>query len=414
MRSLINNQLKNMNKTTRPAAIDRQLQTLSGSAIALSVILSCGGAFNAPAFSLSSSESNWAQLQNEGTTAMDANKYWIAEPALKQAVTKAGSFGMNDIRLAKSLGELGRLYTIRGLFAEAEPYLEEQLHVTEQVAGDDRGQAIPTMASLIRFYLNHGTASKAEPLTEDLLAFVEGKLREPTAQAQGKLVLKKGMALEAWAGVADPTMRDPLIEWAIACDAVANDYRAHQNFGMADRLYKAALDLKATVLGKQHLSLANSYDSLGGLCMERKENAEAESYFRDALSMSERILSADNPAVYNRLDKLAQCLIKSGKPDEAEKLYLKAQNFWKEPSRNGDDARCMYALGSLYIDQKKFEEASPVLQKALELSERLNGPNSIGLVPYLQKYAYALYYLGRKPEWELLNARASNITGVIQ
>src|SRR6516164_6084010 len=84
-------------------------------------------------------EKKWEDLQRAGTTALDSNEYWKAEPLLKSAVIEAGNFGENDLRLAKSLGELGRLYTVRGRFAEAEPYLEEELCVKERALGIGSG-----------------------------------------------------------------------------------------------------------------------------------------------------------------------------------------------------------------------------------------------------------------------------------
>jgi len=271
------------------------------------------------------------------------------------------------------------------------------------------------MGSLIRFYLLHGTASKAEPLTEELLAFVEGKVREPIEHTQGKITAKKGEPLQGFAGTAAPIMRDPLIEWAITCDDLGNIYRNRGDLDLADRFFKAALDLKSSVLGKEHLSLANSYDSLGEICLARNDDKEAESYFRDALRCTERVLSPEYPVVYARLDKLARCLTKEGKYPQAEELYLRAQNFWKaEPSKYGSEARVLFALGCLYDDQKNYAAAGPLLQQALQKSEQFNGPSSAQLVPYLQKYAYTLYYLGHKPEMEQLKARASTINGGVQ
>ncbi|HEY9716412.1 MAG TPA: hypothetical protein V6C69_03000, partial [Trichormus sp.] len=60
-----------------------------------------------------------------------------------------------------------------------------------------------------------------------------------------------------------------------------------------------------------------------------------------------------------------------------------------------------------------FEAAAAKLDEALQAAERFNGPSSIALVPYLEKYAYALYYLGRKPDVDRLRARASTISGVM-
>lgn len=364
-----------------------------------------------PLLALSESNRSWDDLQKAGTFALDANQYWIAEPTLQEALVKAGAFGMNDLRMAKSLGELGRLYRIRGRFAEAEPYYEEELHVAELALGYNTGKAIPAMSKLILFYINYGTASKADPLTEDMLALVEGKLKEPQHRA-GKVRIKKGVPLEGWVGEAAPVVRDPLIEWAIACDAVGDAYYRKGKYDYAERAFKAALDMKTEVLGRKHLSLANSYESLGKICEARKDYNGAATYYRNALDMAESILSSDNPQVYANLDRLARCLIKAGKYDRAEQLYLQALDFWKKaPSKSGDEPRALYALGSLYLDEKNYSAAAPVLQRALDAAEASNGPSSVLLVPYLQRYAYCLYYLKRKPEMEALRARANTISG---
>ena len=373
--------------------------------------LSCYSAL-LPALSISEPEKSWEQLQRDGTTALDTNRYWIAEPLLKRAIIQARTLGYADLRLAKSLDELGRLYAVRGRFAEAESYLEQGLLVKEEALGKQSGQIIPAMGSLIRFYLVNGTASKADPLAEEVLAFLEGKLREPLQQTEAKVKFQKGVPLQAWAGTAAPVARDPVIEWAITCDDIGNLYRIHGNFDLADRLFKAALDLKTTVLGKEHLSLANSFDSLGEVCLARNDLPEAVSFFQDALSYTERILPPESPAVYARLDKLAKCLIKAGKYKQAEDLYLRAQNFWKEDQTAcNNEARALLALGCLYLEEKKYAEAAPVLEKAADLAEQINGPFSVDLVQYLQRYAYTLYYLGRKPEMEQLKAQTNTILG---
>jgi tetratricopeptide (TPR) repeat protein len=357
-------------------------------------------------------DEQWDKLQKGGNRALDAGQYGEAERFYSAAVKRARSFDAGDERLAKSAGALGRLLTLRGRFSEAEPYLEEELAVKQIISfDDDNGKLIPDMASLIRFYLNGGTIGRANPLAEKVLAFVEGKLSEASNQSKGKLVLKAGMPLQGWAGEAAPVMRDPLIEWAIACDDIGTLYSQHatadDQFNMAERLFKAALDIKSTVLGKQHLSLANSYDSLGSLALQRKDYVDAESYFQDALEITERIQPAEHPQVYARLDKLAKCLIQENKLPEAEQLYLRAQGLWKNgPSKNGNEARALFSLASLYTQQKRFEEAAPLLEQALAEAEKYYGPDSIALVPYLEKEAYVLYYLGRKPEMDGLKERA--------
>ena len=358
-------------------------------------------------------DKHWQKTLREGVDALDTNRYWIAEPTLKNAVVEAGKFGIEDLRLAKSLGELGRLYSVRGRFDLAEPLLEEELHIKQEVLDEEGDQVVPAMGSVVKFYLQHGSKEKADPLADQMLDIVEGKLKESSNKPKTNVSKVDGkIVLEAWAGVAAQTAREPLLEWAITCDSVAAVYFAEKKFDMAERLYKAALEVKETVYGKTHLSLANSYDSLGGLALARNDLFTAESHLRDAYEMSSKILGRSNPVVYGRMDKLAKCLILAGKRAEAEKLFIAAQAIWKEgPSKSGDHIRACYALGNMYCEDKNYEIAEPLLKKSMSMAEEFYGPNSQSVVPYIQRYAYVLYYLGRKPESDELKARASIITG---
>ncbi|MBX9571052.1 MAG: tetratricopeptide repeat protein [Candidatus Obscuribacterales bacterium] len=351
-------------------------------------------------------------LQRKGTEALDANRYWIAEPLLKQAVTESEKLGFNHPYLAKSLGELGRYYTVRGKFAQAEPFLERELAVKETMLDKDGGQTIESMGALIKFYLAYGTESKADPLGADVLAFVEGKAREPREMAQSKTTQAKDAPLVGWLGTAAANERNPIIEWAITCDSIGGAFKYKGKYDMAEKLYKAALDLKARVLGEGHLSLAGSYDSLGILCMERGEYKEAESYFRDALITTEKTLTPDYPEVYARLDRLAKCLIKEKKFAEAEELYKRAFGFWRSgPSKGGDEARAVFALGMLNMEQHKYSAAASYFRRSLAMAEKFSGRSSLVLYPHLQNYAYCLYHLGARGECSRLRARANAIAG---
>jgi len=366
-----------------------------------------------PGFAFSQSEEGWTLVERAGTEALEASEYGPAETLFKEAVGRSQAFGPADLRLAKSCGDLGRLYTIRGRFTEAEPYLEKELQIKKVALGEENGKIIPAMGSLVRFYLTYENSTKADPLTAQMLASIADRLKAARAKTQVKA--EKGAPLQGWCGTAAPEKTDDLIDWAITCDAVGNDYRVRGNFDLAEKLFQTAMDLKTTVYGNNHLSLANSYDNMGMLYMAKNDYPEAEGYFEDALSITEKTLASNTHEIYNRMDKLAKCFVKEQKFEKAEELYNKAQTFWtpEEPSKYGDDARAMYSLGSIYCDEKNYDAAATKLEDALACAERFHGPASIELVPYLQKYAYALYYLGRIPDVDRLRARASTISGVM-
>lgn len=356
---------------------------------------------------------HWQITQNAGAAAFEANEFAKAEKILKAATEEARNIGPGDIRIAKSPGDLGRLLTVRGRFKEAQKYLEEEFYFKDRAIGEDVGKMVLDMEELIRFYLTFGTAEKAKPLTEDLLDFVQGKFKEQSEQ-EAKASLEQGKTLIGWAGTAAPAVQDPLLDWAISCDKLGDLYRDRGDLAMADKLYKTALDVKATVLGKKHLSLANSYDNLGGLCLKKNEAKDAESYFREALDITERVTEPGNPMVYKRMDRLASSLIAQGKISDAEHIYLTAIRRWQGSVTGSVEQRALFSLGCLYSDQRRFGSAAPVIRRALHIAERTNGSQSVALVPYLRKLGYVLYYCGARGEGQNMTARANYISPVVK
>jgi len=356
---------------------------------------------------------HWEQVQKEGAQAFDNNQYGKAERLLRQAVTEARNIGPDDVRIAKSPGDLGRLLAVRGRFKEAQQYLEEEFFIKDRATDQDVGKLVTDMEELIRFYLTVGTAEKAKPLTEDLLDFVQGKFKEQTAAIEASSVkLKEGQPLTGWAGTAAPAVQDPLLDWAISCDKLGDLYKERKDLKMADRLYKTALDVKATILGKRHLSMANSYDNLGGICLLSNEKKDAESYYKEALDITEGVLTPGDPQVYNRMNRLAQCQIAAGKYNEAEQLYLYAIRRWA--GSPVIEQRALFALGCFYSDRKRFGSAAPLLRRSLRIAEKVNGTQSVALVPYLRKLGYVMYYCGAKGEGQGLQARANYISPVVR
>lgn len=356
---------------------------------------------------------HWQVTQRAGAAAFEANEFAKAEKILKAATEEARNIGPGDIRIAKSPGDLGRLLAVRGRFKEAQQYLEEEFYFKDRAIGEDVGKMVLDMEELIRFYLTCGTAEKAKPLTEDLLDFVQGKFKEQS-EMEAKASLEQGKTLVGWAGTAAPAVQDPLLEWAISCDKLGDLYRDRGDLTTADKLYKTALDVKATILGKKHLSLANSYDNLGDVYLKKKEAKEAESYFREALDITERVVEPGNPIIYKRMDRLASSLIAQGKISEAEHIYKHAIQKWQSCVTGSVEQRALFSLGCLYSDQRRFGSAAPVLRRALRIAERSNGTQSVALVPYLRKCGYVLYYCGARGESDHMKARANFISPVVK
>jgi tetratricopeptide (TPR) repeat protein len=312
-----------------------------------------------PVLALSPADKNWEDLEKRGTAALDANEYWIAEPLLQKALVQAQEFRPTDMRLPKSIAELGRLYTIRGQFSRAALYLEAELRVKQELLGNKQFQCIPAMGSLIQFYFNYDMQNKSIPLTTKMLSLIDNRLK---------------------------TKQAPMIEWATICDMVGDRYHSAHNFALADKLFKTALNIKTTLLSGNHLSLADSYEHIGNINLEENHPVEAEHYFSNALRITKNNLPPESHEVYVRLDKLAKCLILEKKYEQAENLYLQAQSVSQDqPARSNERTSALFCLGCLYADEHKYKLALSYFQQALELAKKSNGVNSNTLAIYLEK-----------------------------
>jgi tetratricopeptide (TPR) repeat protein len=66
-------------------------------------------------------------------------------------------------------------------------------------------------------------------------------------------------------------------------------------------------------------------------------------------------------------------------------------------------------LALLYYSQRKYEEAEPLLKRALEIKEKTLGSEHPAVALGLENYAVLLHKLNRGPEAEKLEARAREI-----
>jgi hypothetical protein len=67
-------------------------------------------------------------------------------------------------------------------------------------------------------------------------------------------------------------------------------------------------------------------------------------------------------------------------------------------------------LASVYMEQKKYADAEPLLKRAMSISEQIYGPIHPSIAELAKQYAFVLRQLERVSEAELWEARAQSIT----
>ena len=139
--------------------------------------------------------------------------------------------------------------------------------------------------------------------------------------------------------------------------------------------------------------------------------AEAEPFYKRALSILEKALGPDNPGVATALGSLALCYQHQGSYAEAEPLLERALGI-DEKALGPEDAGLatdLNNLASLYDDQGKYADAEPFYKRALSILEKALGPDDPRVASALSNLSLLYYHLGKYAQAEPLSLRALRI-----
>ena len=128
----------------------------------------------AVAFSLScSQDTSWEASMAAGKRAAARGDYAAAERNLSGAIAKAERFGLEDLRVAQALSELGQVYVAQGKFVEAEPLYVRALAIYQTARGDLHMDVAVIANNLGILHKKHGQYAAAEPYLVRALSIKE-------------------------------------------------------------------------------------------------------------------------------------------------------------------------------------------------------------------------------------------------
>src|SRR5262249_50556927 len=215
-------------------------------------------------------------------------------------------------------------------------------------------------------------------------------------------------ALRAWEDLPSP----PLTEIAATLKGLGNLLRVEGRYDEAERLLRRAISYEEKAGESVRLDLAFSLNSLGALYCNIREPGRATPLLERGLGIRQAIVGINHPLVASSLDNLAEALIQQRKLVQAEALYRKSLRILEahnDPSvlamtltkladlyfrklRNVIQAEALYqqalaawkraserehpqigltltGLADVYFAQRRYAEAEPLLQEALEIQE---------------------------------------------
>jgi len=284
-------------------------------------------------------------LGNLGAIHQRLSHFEVAEPMFRRAYNaRVRTLGEKHLAVASSAGRLARLYEQMRRHAEAEALHRQSLRLREELLSPDHPATAATRSDLASSLQDRGRYDEAEPLYRKA---IESAIK--TAGAESRVT---AVNLNNLAYLLDETGR----------------------YDEAAELFERSINIRKKIFGEKSPLVIRVVDSLA-----RTELA------RSRLPQCERLLNQilDDPAVkLTAVERAAPMLTRArlrarqGRLDEAELLMREVSKVYREQTRENSPQRgfAADALGNFLLEQKRFQEAAPLLVEAHRIWNESYGP----------------------------------------
>jgi tetratricopeptide (TPR) repeat protein len=334
----------------------------------------------------------WEALTIKTVEAMKGAKPEEAEKFCMQAMQMLDEAGKKDIRLVKTYMLMGEVYRWESKFDLAEKFYEQAITVCEKVAGKDHPDMIIPLESLANFYC---------------YTLVDYNKVIPLQERILSIIRK--------------TPGTDNLQLAIKARNLADVYAVSGLYPQAEPLYKEALAVAEKMPDPSQSDQVEYLLSLSGLYQRWKKCELAESFAKRGLSIRQAI-QKNNPGpdpqldVVVCLDALGKIYLDCHKPQDAELFYKQSLQILEKlrGSNNFDLAPRLTGLATSFRMQHKYRQAEANYLRALKTYEKSLGNNSPEIIPVLEQYAALKTETGNQKEAGSLLSRADSIRALQQ
>ena len=271
-----------------------------------------------------------ALMVNLGGCQTEAGKFDEAERTLRQGlVLLRNQEVLNEMGIADTLEQLGRLYYDLKRFDDAVPLLKEALDIRKNQLGSDHALTGKTSGSLAASLSALREFDKAQKLFRFELAVLE--------QHYG--------------------VRHPYV--ATCLSNLGTIAANNKDFVTGADLLKRACDIYEDVYGPMHPITATGLTNLSYIMRRMEKVKEAEEFLRRAIGIDRHTYGDRHPALAQKLTNLGTLLKDSGKAKSAELPYQEALSIRQEffGPEHINTITAWLNLASSYKEQGRIDEA---------------------------------------------------------
>ena len=194
--------------------------------------------------------------------------------------------------------------------------------------------------------------------------------------------------------------------------SLAASLRHQGKYAEAEAMHRQALQLRETVLGKDHPDTLRSMSSLAASLGHQGKYAEAETMHRQTLQLREMVLGKDHLETLRSMSSLAASLGHQGKYVVSEAMHWQILQL-RETVLGKDHPETLKSMSNVAVSlhqQGKYAEAEAIHQQTLQLRETVLGKDHPDTLRSMSSLAASLHHQGKYAEaetmhWQILQLR---------
>ena len=203
------------------------------------------------------------------------------------------------------------------------------------------------------------------------------KVSDP-GQARGSSVTAREILDRGAAKIDQDLKTQPLVQ-ARLMNTMGRVYDSLGLYDQAVPLLESALATRRRLRGEQHLDVAESLISLGGVRWRKGEYDVARPLLEQGLATRERLLGPNDPLVADSLHNLGNLFWSRGDYDAGQRVLERALAIRERNSPGSADvAATLNSLGAIAYRRGNYAEAGRLWERTLAIREKALGPDHPG------------------------------------
>ena len=279
---------------------------------------------------------------------------------------------------------VGDVYVSLGVFDKANTLLQKSLSLRRTIYGNDHPEVATALNKIGELLTARGEYLEAEESLREALAI---RMRHPEKQSGlAEVQNNLGWTLNNLGEYdsAETYYRRAFASWSedgereqasVAMNNLALVLDEKGKKAEAESLYRETLSLQIELFQGPHPEIGTTIYNLAQLLLFRGNLAEAESLQRVGLDMDKKLFGEEHPNVAYSINSLAQMLEKTGKKVETERLYrdVLAMRLRMLGPDHADVGYSYYHLARFLHCEKRYDEAEGRYNDALRVHRNAGG-----------------------------------------